>query len=206
MEQSYDQLPELLRRAGEGDAAATDAILGLVYDDLKKLAAWHMSRERGGGAGHTLGATALVHEAYLRMLKGRDGSWADRRHFFNAAALAMRRILVERARRKSSRGQFGLPMGSDVVEPAAVSDGEAEPDWVLIDRAVESLQGFDPELAEIVQLRFFAGLSVEQAAQALGVSTRTVDRRWRIARAWLAEWMSRESGEPRSGEEGSPPR
>lgn len=193
------QLPELLARARAGDPAASEAILPLVYDELRRLAEWHMARERQRGAGHTLQATALVHEVYVRLTKGRQTPWNDRKHFFAAAALAMRRILVERARRV--RGRPGRSPDAAIDDPAgagiSADPGGHEPDWTHLDRALTALEAADAELAEIVHLRYFAGLSVEQLAQALDVSPRTVDRRWAVARAWLLDWMSRNSAPDR---------
>lgn len=196
MSGSTSVITDLLARAQQGDASAAEQILPLVYDDLRRMAQHYLFRERQGGSAFTLQATALVHEAYLRLLQGKDVTWSGRRHFFAAAALAMRRILVERARRKAGpKAGGGRQIGSLVTdapvpgEPAGAD--EAEPDWELLDRAMQALSRQDAELAEVVHLRYFAGLSVDSAALALETSPRTVDRRWQLARAWLLDWSAR---------------
>jgi RNA polymerase sigma factor (TIGR02999 family) len=190
---------ELLTRVRSGDDTAADQLLPLVYEDLRRLAEWHMARERSRGAGHTLQPTALVHEVYMRLIKGREVAWNDRKHFFAAAALAMRRILVDRARRVRNRPSHANPSPDDTPGPAIPADAryDAEPDWRHIDRALTALEAADPELAQIVHLRYFAGLTVEQAALALELSPRTVDRRWSVARAWLLDWMARNGPDDR---------
>jgi RNA polymerase sigma factor (TIGR02999 family) len=154
----------------------------LVYDELRRLAAQRLSRE---APGHTLQATALVHEAYLRLV-GRDPDrpWDGRNHFFGAAAEAMRRILVESARRRHrvKRGGNRARVDLDAADPAAP---EIDQDLLALDEALEHLAAKDPVKAELVQLRVFAGLTVAQAAEVLGLSTATADRYWAYARAWL---------------------
>ena len=194
-----DQLPTLLARAQSGDRSAGDALLALLYDDLRRMAHWHMARERRGGAGYTLQPTALVHEAYLRLVAGRPMACRDRRHFFAAAGLAMRRVLIERARRvggpEAGGGRLRVELdGADL--PGAAS--AAEPDWEALDRAMTGLSETDPELAEVVHLRYYAGLGVNDVAEVLETSPRTIDRRWQVARAWIADFLTRESADPRS--------
>jgi RNA polymerase sigma factor (TIGR02999 family) len=161
----------------------------LVYGELRALARVHLRHERPD---HTLQPTALVHEAYLRLLGGQDPPWNDRAHFFHAAAEAMRRILIEHARK---RGR--IKRGGDRVRVriSGVHLGtEQDPDEILaLDEAIRRLEEQDPRIADLVRLRFFAGLSVEETAKVLEVSARTVKREWSFARAWLYNAL-RESG------------
>ena len=166
-----------------------DRLLPMVYDELRIIARGRLHHERQG---HSLQATALVHEAYIRMLAGDQPSWNDRGHFFRAAAEAMRRILIDHARK---RGRVKRGGGRVQVTLGDVEVGAGLPleDLLALDEAIQRLEGQDPRMAEIVRLRFFAGLSVEETAKALDVSERTVKREWAVARAWLYEAM-RESG------------
>lgn len=164
-----------------GDAKATDELLPVVYEELRLLAARKLSSEPPG---QTLQATALVHEAYLRLVGDDSKGWDNRGHFFAAAAEAMRRILVEKARRKNTakrggnRARIDLP---DLEAPAGLPSDEL----VLLDQALNRLHEEAPLKAELVKLRFFAGLSIDQAAEALGISRATAIRDWSFARAWL---------------------
>ncbi len=166
---------------GADKETALGRLLPLVYGELRTLARAHLRHERRD---HTLQATALVHEAYLRMLGGQDAPWNDRAHFFRAAAEAMRRILIEHARK---RGR--IKRGGDHVRVriSGVHLGtEQDPDEILaLDEAIQRLDERDSRIADVVRLRFFAGLSVEETAKALEVSERTVKREWSFARAWL---------------------
>lgn len=182
-------LTMLLSAAAGGDPTAADRLLPLVYEELRKLAAARLAKEPAGGAGFTLEPTALVHEAYLKLL-GPSGSqsdlhWNGRGHFFGAAALAMRRILIDRARgRKGARGRRAH------VEIDALA-AEPEPDEMLaIDEALKKLEAVDRRKHDVVMLRYFAGLSVEDTASALGVSPATVKNDWTFARAWLKREVS----------------
>lgn len=173
-----------------GEAGARDTLLQLVYEELRKLAE---SRMRQESPGQTLQATALVHEAYLRLVNEDATKWENRAHFFHAAAEAMRRILIERARRRKRLKHGGGRLRFDVddapVVEAAPSD-EADPSELLaLDEALERLAREDGRLAQVVMLRFFGGLSVERVAEILGVSDRTVKRDWEFARAWLLKEM-----------------
>ncbi len=169
----------------KGSAERVESLLPLVYDQLRAVAQRALAAERPD---HTLQATALVHEAYLRLVGEREVPWVNRAHFYVAAAEAMRRILLDHARargrvkRGGGRARLGL---SDVTDLAANPD-----DIVRFDEAFRRLEDESPDAAAIVRLRFFAGLSVEQTAEALGVSTSTVDRRWAFARARLYESLS----------------
>ena len=170
------------RNAAEGaDGLAAAELLPLVYAELRKLAAHKLANE---APGQTLQPTALVHEAWLRLVQAEDPNFQNRAHFFAAAAEAMRRILIERARRKSAKRHGG---GLERVELDQLDLPEKASDDLLlrVNMALEGLAREEPRAADLVKLRFFAGLSVEQAAQALGVTDRTARRDWRFARAWL---------------------
>jgi RNA polymerase sigma factor (TIGR02999 family) len=170
----------ILSAAEQGDPSAAEQLLPLVYDELRRLAARKLSQEK---AGHTLQPTALVHEAYLRLLGGHDTrSFQGRAHFFAAAASAMRRILIDRARRKQTQKRGGGMRRQDLDAVAAPEDDD---ELLALDEALERLAAKDPEKARLVELRYFAGLTGEQAAEVLGISPSTADRHWAYARAWL---------------------
>jgi RNA polymerase sigma factor (TIGR02999 family) len=164
-----------------GDARATDELLPLVYQELRLLAAQKLSQEKPG---QTLQATALVHEAYLRLVGDGPQSWNSRGHFFGAAAEAMRRILVENARRKESQKRGG-GLHRVEMEDQDIAIENAPDDLLALDAALAKLSNLDPTKAELVKLRFFAGLTLDQAAEALGISRATAIRHWSFARAWL---------------------
>ena len=177
-------------REAQGSSESAAELMPLVYDELRMIAAQRMREER---AGHTLQATALVHEACARLLGPGQISFENRAHFFRTAAEAMRRILIDHARRRGAEKRGGtsrerLPLS--VVDLAQ----EHDPGMVMaLDEALTRLEAEDPRAYEIVQLRFFTGLSVEQAGEALGVSARTVQREWAYARAWLARALGGEA-------------
>jgi len=182
---------QILTAIDHGDPGASEALLPLVYDELRKLAAQRLANE---SAGQTLQATALVHEAYMRLVGSDDnqvGRWDSRGHFFAAAAEAMRRILIDRARAKGALKRGGdfrrLQLDQD---PLARDDLSAE--LLDLDGALTKLAAEDPTKAELVKLRFFAGLTMEEAARILDISPATADRHWSYARAWLYQEMSRE--------------
>jgi RNA polymerase sigma factor (TIGR02999 family) len=182
----------ILNAIERGDTGATDELLPLVYEELRLLAAQKLSREPPG---QTLQATALVHEAYLRLVDGENQSWDNQGHFFSAAAEAMRRILVERARRKGTVKHGGHPDRADLrLARAPVND--LQDDLIAIDEALSQLEREDPSVAQIVKLRYFAGLTLEQIAEIVGVTRRTVDRHWALARAWLFRELTRDSNTP----------
>jgi RNA polymerase sigma factor (TIGR02999 family) len=175
-------ITQLLNALEQGDPHAAAQLLPLVYDELRKLAAQRMSQEQPG---QTLQATALVHEAYLRLVGHNPGqSWSSRGHFFAAAAHAMRRILVDAARSKKAERHGGGRRRQDLaaVEPAVPRPSD---DLLALDEALQQLEAQDPAKAELVQLRYFAGLTMEQAAETLGISLATANRYWAFARAWL---------------------
>jgi len=181
----------ILNAIADGDPHAAHDLLPLVYEELRKLAAVRMANE---AAGHTLQPTALVHEAWLR-LAGNDAQvqFANRGHFFAAAAEAMRRILIEWARRKSAekRGGDWRRINLDKVDIAAEADDDT---LLLVNEALEKLAHEDAQAAEIAKLRFFGGLTLEEAAQVLGVNQRTADRYWAFARVWLFDEMRQALG------------
>lgn len=171
-----------------GNEAAAEELLPLVYDELRRLATQKLANEKPG---QTLSATALVHEAYMRLVKdASDRPWDGRGHFFAAAAEAMRRILVENARRKRSR-KHGGGLARHEVDDVQIATPEPEQDLVALDEALDKLTAQDKLKAELVKLRYFAGLTLEQAATILGISAATADRYWAYARAWLHQEITR---------------
>jgi RNA polymerase sigma factor (TIGR02999 family) len=183
------EVTRILSAIEQGDAHATEQLLPLVYEELRMLAAQRLAQEKPG---QTLQATALVHEAYLRLVDtDREQHWNSRGHFFAAAAEAMRRILVNRARDKGRLKRGGGRQRVDIdnlSDPTTASDD----DLLDLDEALERLAGAYPECAELVKLRFFAGLSLGDAAAALGLARRSADRQWAFARAWLFDALGRD--------------
>ena len=176
------EVTQVLHAIAEGDPDAASQLLPLVYDELRKLAAQRLARETPG---QTLQATALVHEAYLRLVgEGEEKHWDSRGHFFAAAAEAMRRILVEIARQKASLKRGGDRDRMDVVE-SLLAAPEPREDLVALDAALTKLAETDKQAAELVQLRYFAGLPMREIADLLGIAPRTADRLWAYAKAWL---------------------
>jgi RNA polymerase sigma factor (TIGR02999 family) len=172
----------LLDAAAAGDRQAAADLLPVVYDELRRLAAVRLAGERPG---HTLDATALVHEAYLRLLgPGVDAPFANRRHFFAAAAQAMRHILVESARRKGAQKRGGRRARAD-IDVADLAAPDRADELLAVHEALDGLAAADPQAAELVSLRYFVGLSIPDAAEVLGIGARSADRVWAFARAWL---------------------
>jgi len=171
------------------EGAASEQLLPLVYDELRRLAAARMARE---SAGQTLQPTALVHEAWIRLFNGNANVWQSRGHFFGAAAEAMRRILIDRARRKMSSKRGGR---AEHVHIEEVDVAAAQPDErvLLIDEALHRLERKDPELARVVTLKFFGGLTNAEVGDVMGVTERTVQTKWNFAKAWLTESILEES-------------
>ena len=183
-----NEVTRILSAMEQGDSSAAQQLLPLLYDELRKLAVEKMAQENPG---HTLQATALVHEAYLRLVDvDKAQKWNSRAHFFGAAAEAMRRILVENARRKGRQKRGGDWQRQDVQLIEAAFD-EPDSDILAIDEALTQLARDHPEKAELVRLRYFAGMTIDEAAVALSISSATADRRWRYARAWLARRLKR---------------
>lgn len=178
--QDPNSVTRLMVAAASGDKSAADGLLPLVYEQLRRAAEADLARERYG---HTLSATALVHEAYLQLVGPRQVAWANRGHFYTAAAEAMRRILVDHARARGRRGGAHVPL--DQVRDLASLAGADSEQILAVDEALGRLESDDPEAAAIVRLRFFAGLSVDEAAAAMGLSPRSAARLWTYARAAL---------------------
>ena len=174
----------LLSAASKGDAHASAELLPLVYQELRRLARAHMRKERSE---HTLQATALVHEAYLRLFDGRQSNWHSRRHFFAAAAEAMRRILIEHARRKQAMKNGGEYQRVELEDDLpCIALPCADPgDLVALDEALDRLSKEDPDKAELVKLLYFAGLNLDEAGAALGISRSAAHRHWVFAKTWL---------------------
>jgi RNA polymerase sigma factor (TIGR02999 family) len=184
----------ILSALEQGDPHAAEQLLPLVYQELRRLAAQQLAREKPG---QTLQATALVHEAYLRLVGGAELSWNSRGHFLCAAAEAMRRILIEQARRKGSVKHGGGRRRVDLDEVAPAATPRDDDDLLAIDEALTRLAAHEPARAELVKLRFFGGLTMPEAAAALGISLATAERWWVLARAWLcAELVDPESAPP----------
>jgi RNA polymerase sigma factor (TIGR02999 family) len=187
------EITRLLKAWGRGDSAALDRLTPLVYEQLHRMARAYMRNERPG---HTLQATALVNEAFLRLVDTRDLEWTDRTHFFAVCARVMRRILVDAARSRAAIKRGGQAERAehptainfdDLPTPAAAMSAQV----CALDDALNTLARIDPRRAQVIELRFFGGLTVEETAQALGISRQTLIRDWRLARAWLARELSR---------------
>jgi RNA polymerase sigma factor (TIGR02999 family) len=181
---------DLLQAWSRGEPEALDRLVPLVYLDLRRQAAAQLRRE---GPGHTLQPTALVHEVLLRLLGQTRLRWEDRAHFLAVCSGLMRRVLIDHARRRLRRKRGGTLLRVELdFEPAAAERRDL--DLIALDRALDELQSLDPQQSRLVEMRFFGGLSTEEAAEALGVSSRTVKRDWRSARAWLLRRLSPEAG------------
>jgi RNA polymerase sigma factor (TIGR02999 family) len=175
------EITRLLAEAASGDEAAAAELWPLVYSELRRIARYRMSRERGGG---TMQPTALVHEAYLRLTGGGSPKLDSRAHFFAAAAEAMRRILIDQARRRG-RQKRGAGVRPQPIESVQLAADEEPIELLALDDALRRLEQHDPERAQVVKLRFFAGLTERETAETLGISVRTASRLWTGARAWL---------------------
>jgi RNA polymerase sigma factor (TIGR02999 family) len=181
-----EPITDLLLQASVGDSAAMDQLFPLVYDGLRRMAHAALRRERPD---HTLGTTGLIHESYLKLVDQTRAGWRDRAHFYAVAALAMRRILVDYARRHR-RAKRGGGRRAVSLDESAVSLDERAENIVALDEALNRLGELNPRLSRIVEFRFFGGLTEEEIAEALGVTTRTVKRDWAKARGWLYEELS----------------
>ena len=179
----------ILSAIEEGDPSATEQLLPLVYEELRKLAAQKMAQEKPG---QTLQATALVHEAYIRLVGPQEKNWSGRTHFFAAAAEAMRRILIDNSRRKQRLKRGGAQQRVDLNDAKPAIDGPSD-DLIALDEALARLAEMDPTKADLVKLRYFAGLTLEQAAGILNLPERTAKRYWAHARAWLYKQLTNES-------------
>lgn len=193
-----DRITELLRAQGEG-ARSADELMGLVYDELRRLAQGYLLRER---AGHTLDATALVHEAYEKLVDQRSVEWSGRSHFFAVGAQAMRRLLVDHARGRKREKRGGdrdrVTLDASRLDPGGGDPAQGSPDiafdeLIELDDALAQLAELDPRAARVVELRYFAGLTVPEVAESLDVSISTVEGDWRHARSWLRRTLSQGS-------------
>ena len=182
------EVTELLVRFREGDREAEAELIPLVYKELRRLASRHLNRERGD---HTLEPTALVHEAFLRLVTDNQPEWRDRAHFFGVAARLMRQILVDHARRHNSLKRGGDCQRSTMTDELLVYSPEKSAELMALDEALHRLAGQDERQCRVVEMKFFAGLDIEQIATVLDVSPRTVKREWTMARAWLHQEMTR---------------
>jgi len=180
---------ELLLSWGQGDTAALDRLVPLLYDDLRRVARGHLRRERPG---HSLQATALVHEVFLRLVDVDRMTLKSRAHFFALSARLMRQILVDHARRQraSKRGGSATVISLNEASGAAAPTSTSSVDVLALDEALDALSSLDARQCRVVELRFFAGLNIPEAADALGVSTATVEREWAMAKAWLHQRLS----------------
>lgn len=184
---SAADITELLREVRAGNRDCQAKLMSLVYDELHRLAAAHMRRERPD---HTLQASALVNEAYLRLLGPNAVDWQNRAHFFATAASTMRRILVDYARSRNARKRDGALKRVELLDNIPAFSDEYSGQMLALDAALEQLAEWDPRQSRVVELRFFGGLTVEEAAEVLGVSDKTVKRDWSMARAWLQNRIS----------------
>ncbi|MEP6704468.1 MAG: sigma-70 family RNA polymerase sigma factor [Acidobacteriota bacterium] len=190
MERSFDQQPEItrwLREWSSGKENALDVLMPVVYAELHRQAANYLRRER---VGHTLQATALINEAYLKLIDQREVNWQNRAHFFGIAAQAMRRILVDHARSRHRDKRGGDAENLPIEASEFATSGEGSVDLISLDEALTRLAHLDERQSRIVELRFFSGMSVEETAEALGVSQATVKNEWRTAKAWLFQELN----------------
>jgi RNA polymerase sigma factor (TIGR02999 family) len=186
-EPAQADVTRLLVQLTKGDRAAVDQLMPLVYDELRRIAAAHLRRERPG---HTLQSTALVHEAYLRLIDQRNVEWRNRAHFFGIASRMIRRILVDHARgHHAAKRGAGAPRLS--LDEAIGVPGGRDLDLVALDDSLEALAKIDPEQSRLVELRYFGGLTIEETAEVMQISPATVSREWTAARAWLFRELSR---------------
>lgn len=175
------EISVILKDWSGGNRASADVLLALVYDELRKIASQYLRKERSG---HTLQPTALVHEAYIKLIDISDINWQDRAHFFAVSANVMRHILVDHARAKLSEKRGGSAQRIELDDAISFS-GKPDVDVLAVDEALKKLAEFDPQQSRIVELRFFGGLTIEETAHVVGISPATVKREWAMAKAWL---------------------
>lgn len=190
MAELQGEVTQLLRKWNDGDEQARDQLMPVVYKELQRLAHHHLRRENGG---HTLQTTALVHEVYLRLCGHREFRWEERSHFFAVAARMMRRILVDYARRRGSEKRGGSATRTS-LEGVLVIPVQGGVDLVALNNALEQLQALDSRKCQVVEMRFFVGLSAKEIAAALGTTEATVRRDWTIAKAWLYRYLEGKAG------------
>lgn len=187
---SPNKVTQILHDWSNGDREALDKLMPIVYQELRRQAARYLRRERPA---HTLQTTALIHEAYLRLVDQKNVHWQNRAHFYGIAAQLMRRILVDHARSRQAAKRGGSDIKLPLEEGMIVAAGK-DVNLVALDEALERLAAIDPQQSRVVELRFFSGLSVEETAEVLGVSPRTVKRDWNVAKAWLRREISEGEG------------
>ncbi len=185
------QVTQILEAVEHGTEDSATRLLPLVYDELRALAAARMAQEP---AGHTLQPTALVHEAWLRLIGSEAATWQNRGHFFAAAAEAMRRILIERARRKARLKRAGDRQRVNIDDVELTAEAPSDDHLLLVDESLARLKEHDPEKAQVVLLKFIGGLTNREVADSMGVAERTVERQWAFAKAWLFRDMQKETG------------
>ena len=179
---SPENVSQLLVKWGEGDQAALDRLMPLVYSELRRLASNYLRRERQN---HTLQPTALVNEAYLKLIDQKSARWQNRAHFYGVAAQLMRRILVDHARQHQAAKRGGRSQERLSITSAGQLGEKPDLDLLALHEALEELKTFDPQQERIVELRYFGGLSIEETAEVMGIGHATVERDWKMARAWL---------------------
>jgi len=184
---TQDQVTQLLQRWSEGEEDARTKLMDVVYAELRDLARRYLRKERSG---HTLETSALVHEAYVKLIDQNRVQWQSRSHFYAIAAQTMRRILVDHARSHTYQKRGGGARKVSIEDALQIGDVDRAPDLVALDDALKRLAESDPDRAKLVELRFFGGLSHPEIAEVLGVSTSTIERQWRLARAWLYKALS----------------
>ncbi|MEM7165516.1 MAG: ECF-type sigma factor [Planctomycetota bacterium] len=184
MTQSAEQVTVILRAVGAGEVGAQDRLYAVVYEELRRVASNRLARE---GRDQTLDATGLVHETFLRLVHETERGFANRLHFFSAAAESMRRILIDRARKRRRLKRGGDRRRDRRIDVNEVVDATTAGgvDLLALDEALQKLEQFDPRKSEIVKLRYFLGLTTQETADVLGIATRTIDHEWRLAKAWL---------------------
>jgi len=188
MDATKSNVTELLRQWNRGDSDVADELLPLVYDELRRRAAAYMRRERNN---HTLQPTALVHEAYMKLAGQRNGNFNDREHFYAIASQVMRRILVDHAKSRHRQKRGGSNENLPLEEALLAGADATNVDLIALDEALSRLATMDPEQERLVELRYFGGLSLDDAAKALGISRATAAREWQVAKAWLHREMTR---------------
>ncbi len=188
MEENSQQITQLLNQWSDGDAEVLDDLMPLVYGELRRQAAGYLRRERSD---HTLQPTALINEAYLKLIDQRDVKWQNRAHFFAIAAQAMRRILVDYARERKREKRGGAAENLSLDQALTIVSQEKSVDLVALDEALNKLAQFDERQAKVVELRYFSGLSIDETAEVLDVSNVTVRRDWNMAKAWLHQEITK---------------
>jgi RNA polymerase sigma factor (TIGR02999 family) len=186
-----DNVTLLLAQLREGNQDAANQLIPLIYAELRRMAGAYMQRERPG---QTLQATALVHEAYMRLVDGEQGPWQNRAHFFAIAAHTMRQVLVDQARRRQAGKRGGASARKVAIDVDLLLAPDRLEDVIAIDEALERLAAIDPRQSRLVELRFFVGLDVEEAAEVMGISPVTIKREWRSAKAWLHRELNGKEG------------